>query len=278
MSRGICLVVCWAVAAVIAAGAWYLVGSVVGFPVFVSGVIAVMVFAGLAWALPAILCEEARVNDFEYSAEAKAAHAASAGTAPAVSASPAEPAESVVATPEPAVVPAVAAAPAAAHWSDGVAVDSGRTASGKGQSALKPSAALTEEATLRDGVGAWKYQGDAKPEAASPVAAAAAPAAAAPAAAGEKPATLTAARDGTGDDLKRIKGVGPKMEAMLNTLGFYHFDQIASWTEAEVAWVDDNLEGFKGRVSRDGWVEQAKLLAKGEETEFSKKVDKGGVY
>jgi predicted flap endonuclease-1-like 5' DNA nuclease len=45
-----------------------------------------------------------------------------------------------------------------------------------------------------------------------------------------------------------------------------------------VAWVDQNLEGFKGRVSRDDWVEQAKLLAAGGETEFSKKVDKGDVY
>ena len=57
-----------------------------------------------------------------------------------------------------------------------------------------------------------------------------------------------------------------------------HFDQIANWTEAEVAWVNANLEGFKGRVSRDGWVEQAKILASGEDTEFSKRVDKGDVY
>ena len=75
-----------------------------------------------------------------------------------------------------------------------------------------------------------------------------------------------------------VKGVGPKMEKLCNSLGFYHFDQIASWTPDEVAWVDANLEGFKGRVTRDTWVEQAKLLAAGGETEFSKKVEKGGVY
>ena len=51
-----------------------------------------------------------------------------------------------------------------------------------------------------------------------------------------------------------------------------------TWTAAEVGWVDENLEGFKGRVSRDNWVDQAKLLADGGETEFSKKVKKGGVY
>jgi predicted flap endonuclease-1-like 5' DNA nuclease len=95
---------------------------------------------------------------------------------------------------------------------------------------------------------------------------------------GTKPATLTAARGGKADDLKRIKGVGPKLEKMLNKLGFYHFDQIANWSKDELAWVDANLEGFKGRVSRDKWVDQAKLLASGGETTFSKKVDKGNVY
>ena len=68
------------------------------------------------------------------------------------------------------------------------------------------------------------------------------------------------------------------MEQMLNGMGFYHFDQIAAWSGAEVAWVDENLKGFKGRVSRDGWVDQAKTLAEGGETAFSQKVDKGGVY
>ena len=85
-------------------------------------------------------------------------------------------------------------------------------------------------------------------------------------------------REGGADDLKRIKGVGPKMEKLCNSLGFYHFDQIAAWTGSEVAWVDDNLAGFKGRVTRDNWVDQAKMLAEGGETEFSKRVDKGGVY
>lgn len=95
---------------------------------------------------------------------------------------------------------------------------------------------------------------------------------------GEKPTTLEAARDGQPDDLKQIKGIGPKLEKLCNALGFYHFDQIAAWTDQEVAWVDANLEGFKGRVSRDEWVAQAKLLAAGGETEFSKRVEDGDVY
>ena len=84
----------------------------------------------------------------------------------------------------------------------------------------------------------------------------------APATPGQKPAQLDAPREGGADDLKKIKGVGPKLEQMLNGMGFYHFDQIAQWGPEEVAWVDQNLEGFKGRVSRDNWVEQAARLAK----------------
>ena len=117
-----------------------------------------------------------------------------------------------------------------------------------------------------------------KPAPAPEPVAAPAPAAAAEPGEGTRPAALEAAREGGADDLKRIKGIGPKLEKLCNSLGFYHFDQIAAWTADEVAWVDQNLEGFKGRVTRDNWVEQARLLASGGETEFSKKVDKGDVY
>ena len=93
-----------------------------------------------------------------------------------------------------------------------------------------------------------------------------------------KPELYDSPGDSGADDLKKIKGVGPKMEQMLNGMGIWHYSQVASWGPSEVAWVDDNLEGFKGRVSRDNWVEQAKTLASGGETEFSKKVDEGDVY
>lgn len=96
--------------------------------------------------------------------------------------------------------------------------------------------------------------------------------------AGDKPAALEAARDGKADDLKMIKGVGPKLEGVLNGIGIFHYDQIAAWTEAEVAWADQNLVGFKGRVSRDDWVTQAKQLATGEETEFAKRAKEDGTY
>jgi NADH-quinone oxidoreductase subunit E len=63
------------------------------------------------------------------------------------------------------------------------------------------------------------------------------------------------------DDLKLIKGVGPALEALLHRLGYFHLSQIAAWTPEEVAWVDENLEEFRGRVTREGWVEQARELA-----------------
>lgn len=74
------------------------------------------------------------------------------------------------------------------------------------------------------------------------------------------PEQLSAPRGGKADDLKEIEGIGPALENLLNSLGFYHFDQIASWSEADIAWVDANMKNFKGRIVRDKWVAQAKLI------------------
>jgi NADH-quinone oxidoreductase subunit E len=68
---------------------------------------------------------------------------------------------------------------------------------------------------------------------------------------------------GKADDLKLIWGVGPALEKLLNKIGIWHFDQIANWTAKELSWVDEKLEGFKGRAKRDEWVKQSKKLAKG---------------
>ena len=77
---------------------------------------------------------------------------------------------------------------------------------------------------------------------------------------GSKPAALDAARGGVADKLQTIEGIGPALEKLCHELGIFHFDQIASWGAAEVAWMDSNLKGFKGRVTRDRWVAQAKLI------------------
>lgn len=92
------------------------------------------------------------------------------------------------------------------------------------------------------------------------------------------PELLTRPRGGKADDLKQIRGVGPKLEKLLNDVGVWHFDQIASWKAKDIAVVDDRMEGFKGRITRDEWVKQAKVLAKGGSTEFSERVAKGDVY
>ena len=108
-----------------------------------------------------------------------------------------------------------------------------------------------------------------------PAPAAAAPAAdtaAAPAMAGG----LTAPRNGKADNLTRIKGIGPINEKKLNAHGIFHFDQIAVWKAADVKQAEDYL-AFDGRIKREEWVKQAKTLAKGGDTEFSKRVDKGTV-
>jgi len=109
-------------------------------------------------------------------------------------------------------------------------------------------------------------------EAAAPVAKPAAvkkaPAAKAPAAetvAGTRPANLLdAARADGADDLKKISGVGPKLEGLLNASGVFHYDQIAAWNADEIAYMDDKLS-FKGRIERDDWIGQARALAAGKE-------------
>lgn len=77
---------------------------------------------------------------------------------------------------------------------------------------------------------------------------------------GTKPAALDGARGGVADKLQTIEGIGPALEKLCHELGIFHFDQIAGWGAAEVAWMDSNLKGFKGRVTRDRWVAQAKLI------------------
>ena len=123
-----------------------------------------------------------------------------------------------------------------------------------------------ERSRISDAVsGAEGENGKLKAElAAMKTAATAGPVSAAPAGlALSKPPMLSAPRGGKADDLKLVWGVGTKLEKMLNAAGFFHFDQIAKWTEKEIAWVDTQLGEFSGRAERDKWVEQCKKLASG---------------
>jgi predicted flap endonuclease-1-like 5' DNA nuclease len=76
---------------------------------------------------------------------------------------------------------------------------------------------------------------------------------------GERPEGLAAPRGGRADDLRRIRGIGPKNEGVLNALGLFHYEQIAALTPENVAWLDAYLK-FHGRIARDDWVGQAKML------------------
>lgn len=167
-------------------------------------------------------------------------------------------------TPTPVQAAPAASAPAAEPPAAAPPPSAPKPKAVEAEAKVKPSPALAGEAELAERKGSWKYGSEG--------------AESAPAAADGQPAGLDAPRGGAADDLKKIKGVGPKLEDLLHSLGFYHFDQIANWSASDVAWVDENLKGFKGRATRDGWVAQAKTLAEGGDTEFSKRVEDGDVY
>ncbi|MEX0281655.1 MAG: endonuclease [Arenibacterium sp.] len=232
----ICALTCWGVALFAGVVATAML-MVLGGWMFIQGAfVGLLVFlvggALMSW----LLCRPLTPLDEVSAPTAREMAPAAATTAPAAAATPA--------------APAAAPAPAPEAHPSGPAV--------------KPSPRLAGQEDLAARKGEWSYQGHdtspsptgAQDEAASTDS--------------DGPEVLSAARDGKADNLKLLKGVGPKLEQTLNELGFYHFDQIAAWTDAHVAWVDERLK-FKGRIERDGWIEQAKILAAGGETEFSKR-------
>lgn len=88
------------------------------------------------------------------------------------------------------------------------------------------------------------------------------------------PIVETADGDVAADDLRRIKGLGPKMLTLLHSLGVTSYGQIAAWTDADLDELDTKLGAFAGRPRRDNWVEQARLLSSGDtgayEAQFGK--------
>lgn len=80
--------------------------------------------------------------------------------------------------------------------------------------------------------------------------------------------------DGEGDDLKRIRGVGVLIAKRLNALGITHYEQIANWSNADVDRISKQME-FGNRIEREGWIQQARILASGGQTEFSRRFDRG---
>jgi predicted flap endonuclease-1-like 5' DNA nuclease len=90
----------------------------------------------------------------------------------------------------------------------------------------------------------------------------------------ERPAAVAPPLSGKGDDLKLIKGIGPKNEKICNDLGVFHFAQIADWTPENARWFGAHMK-FPGRIEREQWIPQAKLLAYGIDTEHSAAVKSG---
>ncbi|GGE31417.1 hypothetical protein GCM10011360_19200 [Primorskyibacter flagellatus] len=273
---GNCKLFCWIAAAIAGLILW--LGIIGGFWGFVIGAVAAVV---LGWLLVTYVC---KADDLSASAPAGSSQSpdavAAPPAAPAPGASPAPvaapmagaaattPATAEADRPANAGAATAAPAPAAAPVTGTAATDA--PAAEPVAVAPAPAAPATETVT--------EPAAPIADENATNTANVAAPLAGADAGEGTRPSGLTAPRDGGADDLKKIKGVGPKLEIMLNEMGFYHFDQIAGWSADEIAWVDQNLKGFKGRATRDSWIDQAATLATGGDTEFSKRVDKGGVY
>lgn len=77
-----------------------------------------------------------------------------------------------------------------------------------------------------------------------------------------------------GDDLTRIKGLGPKLAATLREQGVTSFAQIAGWDDADIDRIDAGLGRFQGRIRRDDWVGQAALLAAGDDSGFAERYGK----
>ena len=88
-----------------------------------------------------------------------------------------------------------------------------------------------------------------------------------------RPAGLSGPRGGVPDNLTRIRGIGGRNEELLNSLGIFHFGQIAAWTPGEVRWIGQYL-AFPERIERDDWVRQAMVLASGGETGFEKSAER----
>lgn len=88
------------------------------------------------------------------------------------------------------------------------------------------------------------------------------------------PADAAPASIGEPDNLLQLKGVGPKVNAILIGLGVTRFDQIAAWTPEDIARIDPHLGNFSGRIVRDQWVDQASYLARGDKAGFEAKYGK----
>lgn len=212
----------------------------------------------------------------EAAAPAAPAAAAPAATAPTTAAKPKDVSEENA--------PAIKGTPATAKVSEAKAEGERKVANASASANGKPNKAMREDATGAESA-ASKVDGGKAPgkiSAKAPaadgtstavkktrtiIAPRANPAEVNPVAEKGGSAPLFAAPAGAPDDLKLISGVGPVLEGRLNALGITKWSQVAAFTADDIAKVEDSLS-FKGRVSRDNWLQQAEILARGGEAEY----------
>ena len=282
-----CRIVCWAIAGLAGLIVLFAISGAVGFLAALMAAAALAVFLGLVATRLICTGEGSSVSDAETSLS-NAAAGVTAAASKAGSAVAEKTSDAVSATAEAAKSAASSASDTAKEATDKSkeaakdVKETAKSAANTAESKVKSGTLLKGEEELADRKGEWSYDKSGS-DAGRSAAATATPDYDGDGThegmnEGAKPETLSAPKGDGADDLKEIKGVGPKLESMLNEMGFYHFDQIANWGPEEVAWVDANIKGFKGRVSRDNWVDQAKTLASGGETEFSKRARDGDVY
>ncbi|MFT4025620.1 MAG: hypothetical protein QM676_02275 [Novosphingobium sp.] len=145
-------------------------------------------------------------------------------------------------------------------------LDEGAAPAQRNQALIDAPSAVSTAALADTGPGIFAGAGEVIAVAAQDeVAAASAP---------EIPREVIAELGGEADDLRKIKGLGPKLVTLLASLGVTRFSQIAAWDDAEIDRIDAQLGTFAGRIRRDSWVEQAKFLAAGDVAGFEGKFGK----
>ncbi|MGC1505170.1 MAG: hypothetical protein WA782_13660 [Sulfitobacter sp.] len=305
--RSDCKTMCWIIGAIAGLLLMILLYKFIGLGGFGSFLLGVIGGLLLAYFLPNYICKDAEAGAGAGTVSSRAGGAGSAAATgqSAAMALQAAAGDAGVANVNEAANTSTATTSSAASTSS--ATTTNTTAAPLMAAGIKPSTPLSGEAELASRKGTWKYEapvaekkpavkkaGAKKPAAAKADAApkkaaaktatatkaevvktaAKAPAKAAakrtPVAADGKPQVYDTPPATGSDDLKQISGVGPKLEQTLNELGIYRFEQVAGWRKKEIEWVDARLR-FKGRIARDDWMSQAKILAKGGETEFSKR-------
>jgi predicted flap endonuclease-1-like 5' DNA nuclease len=275
---------CWRIGGGAGLLIWILLWVASGYGFFWSLVLGAVIGLLIALLMITFLCSAGRQGSdapAPRSTGSSPAAGTSAGAGASVATDPAPVSGAPPASPAPEPAPPREEALAAA---DRPAPRAPEPATPAAEPKVKPSKALPGQAELASRKGDWKYQRDEGPSAVekapakkpepdaevpaagkdNPKAQKSAPAATAASAdeAEQEPHLLQSPRNGKGDDLKRISGVGPRLEQTLNELGIWHFDQIAAWGDKEIAWVDHRVR-FKGRIRRDDWVGQASALAAG---------------